>query len=349
MGSVFGYIHHRGTIPFDKTEPNKIDALILSQLAYIPFENIIPEEFNRSVTLSHAAKLFLNSENKRVIWKNDPRLIEEAGNSRRFGGIKLSVFVNRVSRAEIKQFSAVTFEINPSLHFIAFRGTDHTVTGWEEDFTLYSRSVLPSQRDARVYFKSAFLAYGGDFILGGHSKGGNLALYTVDHCDKELKNCIKAVYNFDGPSLDKEMSRADVYTFIPQASFFGIMLTRGDNFAVIKSRNNSFNQHDITSWEINGSDFVYAEKRSEIGLFMERAFNDFVSKLSKREREALIDSLFKIFHKTNKTNFDDIIQNPSSLAVSFSKLNKKERSIVLKSAGKALKSAGSNIFNKQKR
>lgn len=233
----------------------------------------------------------------------------------------------------------MVFTLKKDLRYIAFRGTDHSFVGWEEDFLFYSRSTIPSQKRAMNYFSRISKLIKGRFILGGHSKGGNLALYIYEHCGDELKKRIKAVYNFDGPSLNKELRCDLIHTFVPQSSVFGIMLNQGEDFSIVKCKSTRFNQHDITAWRIERDDFVYAAQRSSISHYVERALDDFVSRLTLNERGEFIHALFKVFRNTGKNDFDDILKNPTVVISSFLRLNKRRRRVLLRTFGRALKSA----------
>ncbi len=184
----------------------------------------------------------------------------------------------------------------------------------------------------------------GDFIIGGHSKGGNLALYVYEHIKINLKSRIRSVYNFDGPSLNRELTSDKINVFVPQSSIFGIMLSQGDNFSIVKCKSAKFNQHDITSWLIEENDFVYAAKRSGISRYAERALNDFVGRLSLKERREFIDALFSVFKDTGKANFDELMKNPAAVVPSFFRQSKKKRSVLIKAFGTALKSAGIKLI-----
>lgn len=347
MEDIFDYIANFGSLSFYEKEFCEIDALVLSQLAYIPFEGIADKALRSTLTISRAAhRFFENGDFSAVIWKNDPRLLSAAAESKRYKSIKISGYVNEIDHDEIKQFSAVIFTLSIGLRFIAFRGTDHSFAGWEEDFTLYSRSTLPSQSHALSYFDRAARMLKGRFIVGGHSKGGNLAMYVFENCRDEYRKRIDAVYNFDGPSLNKEVVSEKINTFVPQSSIFGIMLSQGEDFSIVKCKNTRFNQHDITAWKIEGSDFVYAAKRSGISHYAERALNDFVSRLTLRERREFIDALFKVFHNTGKADFDEILKNPAVVISSFFRLSKRKRSVLIRTFGKVIKSAGIKIFNR---
>lgn len=340
MSDIFSYLRVYGNAPFTKSGFNKIDALILSKLSYLDLNNIVPEFFDRGITLARAFELYRRTRNQRtVIWKNDPELFKALSYSRRFGGLKLSGFVSELARDEAKQFCALTIAIDAKLKFISYRGTDHSVTGWKEDFSFYNKGALPSQLTAVKYFSESAEAE-TKYILGGHSKGGNLALYTAQYCRADLKERIISVYNFDGPSLNRPLKSDKYHVFIPPSSVFGVMLNKSGDFSVIKSRAKSLFQHDVSTWEISGKDFLYENRRTFSGKYIERALDNFVSSLSEIEKTEFIRALFKIFYETGMDNFDDIIRNPLSVITSFKNLHKSERAVVLGTFRKAFKSIG---------
>lgn len=338
MSDIFSYINLYGALTFNKMSFNKIDALIFSKLSYLDLNNIVPKSKGYSVTIAKAYELFRRSRVKRrVIWKNDPEFFKTLAHCERFKSLRLSCFTNEVIREQTKQFCALTIEIENGLRVISYRGTDHSVTGWEEDFSLYSKDTLPSQQRALEYFTSA--KNNGEFILTGHSKGGNLALYTAENCESYLKDRIKAVYNFDGPSLNKKLCTENCHVFVPSASVFGLMLNNEKAYYVIKSRKAGLFQHDLSNWEISGSDFIYLKRRSLFGRYTEKAFSVFIKSLSESEKPEFIKALFKIFYETGMDNFDDILKHPLSIISSFISLEKGEKDIIVHTIFKAIKSA----------
>ncbi len=338
MSDIFGYLRIYGKAPFCKIQFSRIDALILSQLSYLDLKGIVPQSPDRSITLEKAYALYSRTKNSRtVIWKNDPRLFKALASCVRYKKLKLSSFADETAEDEIKQFCALTVEINEKLSFISYRGTDHSVTGWKEDFSLYSMSALPSQLSALKYF-SCVSREDIQYILGGHSKGGNLALYAAQYCSSDLKKRIKEVYNFDGPSLSIPLYSEKYRVFIPSASVFGMMLREDENYSVIKSRAMGLFQHDITTWEIPDRDFIYLNRRTLSSIYIEKALRRFTGSLSAGEKTEFIRSLFKMFYETGMDNFDDILRNPFSVVYSFSRLKKPERGIITGTFKKAFKS-----------
>ncbi|NMA61370.1 MAG: hypothetical protein GX956_05765, partial [Firmicutes bacterium] len=62
MANLFDYLHWRGDLTFEQVPFNDIDSLILSRLSYLPFDHIVPESFQESITIAQANELFFASE-----------------------------------------------------------------------------------------------------------------------------------------------------------------------------------------------------------------------------------------------------------------------------------------------
>ena len=121
-----------------------------------------------------------NLDKKLLIPKEDTKLIQVIARSKRFSSMKMSGYINDIDLQRQTQFSAVVFDLdNEHNYYVAFRGTDNTLIGWKEDFNMGFDFPVPAQITALEYFEEARIGLKeGTFILGGHSKGGNLAIYA---------------------------------------------------------------------------------------------------------------------------------------------------------------------------
>ena len=356
MSDIFDYLKWRGDLSFEQDSFNAVDALILSRLSYLPFEDVVPKSFGHGVSLQFAALAFSPSDNGGdVLWKLDPDLLKSAAASARFANIKLSGYLSERDYESKMQFCAVVFELSEELRFIAYRGTDGSFIGWEEDFRMFISPTLPSQEQALRYFEAAAQFSDCRFILGGHSKGGNLAIYAAINSEPSLKKRICGIYNFDGPGFRGDVIKssgfADVkdrlHSYVPQSSIFGMMLEHDEDFAIVKSRSKSFMQHDIYSWEINVNDFEYLDSLTNSGYFVEHTFGDFLEKLSDEEKESFTKAFFSVLESTDNTDFREIIKSPVSgsaaMLRSLKNLNKTERSALSKAIIEAVRSAKDNL------
>ena len=208
MANVFDYIKWRGDLGFEQSTLNEIDALIFCELSYIFYDGIVPESSaDGYVTLSEAAEVFFERNAGRdeislgeIVPKEIVTLLRNAAASRRFSEIPLAHFVNVIDDETVEQFSAISFFPTETTVFVAYRGTDDTITGWREDFRMAFLTPVPAQKRAEEYLMKAS-ADAERIYLGGHSKGGNLALWAAMNSSDEIAERIEEIYNFDGPGF----------------------------------------------------------------------------------------------------------------------------------------------------
>lgn len=243
MANIFDYINWRGDLSLRESEFNEIDNLILARFSYFPFDNILKED--EVITIEEAGKRFktLDVEKERILQKEDIDLFPKMAESNRFFDMKISNYINKISPEEEKQFSAITIFMPDDTIYISFRGTDNTLIGWKEDFNMSFREKVPSQLDAVEYVNKIASKYTNKLRIGGHSKGGNLAVYAASFCEKEIQERIINVYNNDGPgfhetiTIDPNYKRIipKVHTLIPQTSIIGRLLYHEESYTVVQS------------------------------------------------------------------------------------------------------------------
>ena len=202
MSNIIDYIKWRGDLTFSQDPFNEIDNLILSQLVYVELNNIVSDNAAHAISLLDASKNFFKQNNEQDLLdhvsmtKNAIFVLKEMAKSNRFKNAKLSRYVNDISEQEQSQFSAITIQLDDNSIYIAFSGTDATLVGWHEDFNMLYLKQTPGQEKALAYL-NAFTDLTIPLRLGGHSKGGNFAIYAGMYCEKSLRDRIIAIYNND--------------------------------------------------------------------------------------------------------------------------------------------------------
>lgn len=262
MTNIFDYIKWRD-IEFEKVEFNEVDNLILSRISYFPFDNLINK--NEKITLKQAYKRLKETSNNLIfLQKEDIDFFPVLANSKRFGNIILSNYINKVEREKEKQFSAITINLPNKIMYIAYRGTDNTIIGWKEDFNMSFQDFIPSQINAVKYIEDVTKNNRKKLIVGGHSKGGNLAVYAATYCNKKIKDRILAVFNNDGPGFQENITNSKEYkeiiskihTYLPQTSIIGRLLNHKEKCIIIKSTQKGIMQHDLYTWQVLGDEFI---------------------------------------------------------------------------------------------
>ena len=323
MSDCFEYLEWRGDLSFEADPFNEIDGMLLSRISYMPFE-LIGE--SGAITVGRACEKFMSIPNieEKLLVKGDIKLIEHMAKSARFGNLKIINYENLREEASETQFSAVTFPLGNYRYYVAFRGTDETIVGWKEDFNMSFTTPVPAQEMAVGYFERVASRLRGKFILGGHSKGGNLAVYAAAFCSPRLRAKILKVQNFDGPGFDSKVFLTPGYrailprieTYIPQSSIIGMLLDHEEKYKIVKSRNLGIFQHDTYYWELSRNSFIYAEELSDASKLIDGALKEWLTSVDSGTRELLVDTLYDIFNEMNVKTVKELAEKPLLNAVS---------------------------------
>ena len=318
MSNVCDYVKWRGDLELKDFEFNEIDNLILTRLAYFPFEMLINK--GEEISITELSQRFKRADKTKikVLWPEDNKLIPLLGNSERFGKIIATNFVNKINREQEKQFSAITLLLPDNTIFVSYRGTDDTLIGWKEDFNMAFTIPVPSQLEGVGYINKISKLIPHDFYVGGHSKGGNIAVYASMHCDFEASPRIKKIFSHDGPGFREEVIKSDAFIKIqdkisktlPYSSLIGMLLENHEDYHVIKSNKiGGIGQHDPFSWEIKDSDFVYLEKISHGSKYTCDTLHQWLKDIDDKKRKLFIDGLFDIFTCTKSESFIEIFHD----------------------------------------
>ena len=321
MANLFDYLSWRGDLTLSQSPFNDVDSLILSTLSYVFFENIVPENMAETISVKEACEAFLSRP--REIWKlrdgNDGRLLEELQKHRRFSEICLCGYVNKLDFAAEKQFSALTMLLEDETVFVAYRGTDHSLVGWKEDFNMSFMDEVPAQQEALEYLQTVSAQFPKKKLrIGGHSKGGNLAVYAAAMVPHGVQMSILSVYNHDGPGFRENMLQRAGYqlilprvaTFVPQSSVIGMLMEHEEEFTVVQSTQTGILQHDPYSWEVLGADFVRLENLTEHSLFLDKTVKLWLNGLNEKQRECFIDTIYEAVTMVPVDAFGEALVSP---------------------------------------
>jgi len=311
MHNILDYLDWRGDLSFEQDSLNVVDNLILSALSYLDYDGLVSFKAEEGiVTLSEIADRVIDAIDfeagyaKNYFFRQIPELLSRASKTIRFGSIGLSGYVNRIEFEKSEQFSAIVFSIAKNQHYIAFRGTDDTLIGWKEDLQMSFMEEVQAQRDAVAYVNYIVPSLEGRLYLGGHSKGGNLAVYVAVSAEKELQDRIVSVYNNDGPGFQPKFIHRLGYrrmlnritTTVPKTSIVGILLEHREEYAVVNSDSKGILQHNVFSWEVKGNQFVNVESLDKYSVNFNKAIKLWLNKLSLEEREQFVEELFNIIY-----------------------------------------------------
>lgn len=319
MANILDYLEWRGDLTMEQAPFNHIDALILSRLSYIPFDGIVLGRHFPPKSISKAAAVFfaLKDAAHEVYMPQDADLLLSLANNRRFQDMKLSGYENKLDYESQMQFSAITIDIGDSTHFISYRGTDDTLVGWKENFNMSFMTPVPAQKEAVRYLEEAAETAPGNIRAGGHSKGGNLAVYAASFCREDIQERIITVYNNDGPGFDSAVITSKGYlnvsnrikTFIPQSSIVGMLLEHEEEYIIIYSTQVGLLQHDLYTWKVKRDDFIYLDTVTNDSKYIDKTLKDWLSALDLEQREQFIEAIFGIFIATNAHTLTELTTN----------------------------------------
>lgn len=317
MSNVCEYVKWRGDLTLKQSEFNEIDALILTRLSYFPFDQLIQP--NEEATVAELAKRFEKADKStmKILWEDDNELFPLMGKSKRFGKMTVAQYVNKINAEQEKQFSATTIILPDNTIFIAYRGTDATIVGWKEDFNMCFKSHIASQKDAVEYLNMVSKKYKKQIRIGGHSKGGNLAVYAAMFTNQKVKRRIINIYNNDGPGFDDEIIKTaeykeilpKVHTYIPQSSVIGRLLNHEEKYTIVQSVQKGIMQHDLYSWQLEGKEFVCLEKVTNGSEIFDKTLKEWLEDITPEQREVVIDTVFDILNTTEVEYFSELKKN----------------------------------------
>ncbi len=305
-GTIIEYIRDYGGQDFTERPFCDVDALVLSQFCYLKFDRIVPgPDENRDIALQDLPEspdyesLFSDIRYE----KSNRPLLRELLQSKRFGGMRLRGYVNLVETTPQVQFSAITFFPEGADMFVAFRGTDENMVGWKEDFNMTFMDEVPGQHLSVEYLEKAATWSKESFLVGGHSKGGNLSVYSAMNCSPETRQRIRNIYSMDGPGFRDEVLEGSAYLeirdrivkILPESSMVGMLMESDSNYSVIKSNSFGLTQHNPYTWMVEGTDFVRREKVDSRVLALDDAVNDWILAQDNESRESFVDAVYGIF------------------------------------------------------
>lgn len=321
MANIMDYLAWRGDLPLSVSPFCEVDNLILSMLSFINFSDIVPGGIlGTPVKLSECYKkkkaLKKPTENfGKIIPTVTYDLFVAAAGSVRFSDVYVTYYKEETSIKDTKQFAAVTFILPDNSLFVAYRGTDDSIVGWREDFNLSFSTQTMSQKAAVEYLTNISSVYRGKIRTGGHSKGGNLAVYAAVFSPKEVRDRIITAYSNDGPGFVEEIVNSaqfkemepKIYTIVPQSSVIGMLLKHKEEYHVIESTNKTgVFQHNPFSWTVLGTSFVHLDELSKSGKRHDEVITNWLGGISAEERRIFTETLFSVIESTGATTLTEL-------------------------------------------
>lgn len=324
MAGINTYIKEYGDKTFNEEKINEIDNVILSSVVYLNFDGIVPKN-KKSISLCEAGNIFLYKYNYfdvsklGIAQKVSYKILKQIVNTKRYKDIQMYNY--KYIWDTDTQFGAVCFKVKKKFIYVAFEGTDNLLSGWKEDFQMAYEFPVPSQKLAVKYLNENIKLFDKNIIVGGHSKGGNLALVSSMYCKNRINKKIKRIYSNDGPGLKKEQIESENYSkvrdrlihLVPNYSYVGVLL-RNDKFTVIKTNRKDFMAHAVSSWQVNKNEFI-RENLSSISDNFRKSLLKWLDEHDLNQREKMISTVFKTLEESGIKNLNDFFNLKNAITV----------------------------------
>ena len=306
------------TYSFKEKPFNEVDNLIFSTIIYLDFSKILEKG---KISLTRLADLYLTlcpklPKNSPFAYKDAFKMMKLIKDNPRYDEVLVYNYVYDIS--DDYQFGALTFEFLNNI-YVAFEGTDDNISGWEEDFKMSYMFPVPAQKKAIKYLKR--YTFGNQNIyLGGHSKGGNLALVSAMYSNIFIRSRIIKIYSNDGPGLNDKFSSyryrrisKKVIHLIPQNSVVGLLYGHKDD-VVIRSKAPILFSHAPLSWKVEDSSFE-RDELNKFSLAFDKGLSDWMNLYNCEEKEEFVTEAFDILRKHNiktlteiKSDFSNVVK-----------------------------------------
>ena len=321
MGTILDYLKEYGDYTLEEKAFNEVDSLILSQFAYLKFDDLAPAPGEQKPMVS--LQELLDHKDYEHLYaderyrKDNTALFLGLYHSRRFRDMAVWNYVNQIDLRTETQFSAVTYRLPDGVCYVAYRGTDETIVGWKEDLNLAFSEPVLGQRMSVDYLNRVAEDIKGSFYVGGHSKGGNLATYACMNCDEKVRSRILTIYDHDGPGFRPEVKAQGAYDeiagriqkTIPHSSLVGMLLYTEGAYRVVESKKIGLAQHNPYTWLVKEDQFRIVDELYAGRKFMDEALNRWILSLSQEQMHTFVDTFYQVVLAAETDNLIDFTAN----------------------------------------
>lgn len=318
MGNIMDYISWRGDLSFEQSQFNEVDNLILACFSYVNLDGIPAVTKQKGIGLKKLTEEFMKLHTMKELEADKsfirlaPFMMMEMAKSVRFGKCVVRNYVNDIVTEAEQQFAAMEIVLEDGTSYVSFRGTDDTIIGWKEDFNL-STGVVPAQKRAIEYLQKISEHTDGMLRVGGHSKGGNLAIYGSVMC-KSAHEKILEIYSNDGPGFSREFQELPetkemmpkIIRIIPEYSIIGTILEHEKEPVIVASSSKGLLQHDGFSWEVQGPALVRRDSLNKTALRFIEILHKWIDGMDMEQKRLLIEDLFATLQASGYENLSEV-------------------------------------------
>lgn len=343
--NILYYLKTQGEKDFGKAPLDDIDLFAFAELSYVNFDLICP-----SLGQEQAPIAFKDLEIKdmdaltygSVDAKNNAKLINIMRKSPRYGDVRIGLCQRIFDEQNPNQFFALTFFLPNGETIISYRGTDITLIGWKEDFMMTFSDAIPSQIQALDYLSKVHALGYKKLSLTGHSKGGNLALYSLLMAKENIAKDVSRAVSFDGPGFKDGMKAfpsfeslsPKIAQYLTHRDIVGLVFGHTKEPIIVYSNGLLLGGHDPFYWQIDPKTKYF---KTEKGLTASskrslKVLTTWLNSVPEKDRPLLSGAIFDVFHNCS-TVYDllkfagkDLVNSKKVL----SKYSKEEQAIIKK-------------------
>ena len=173
------------------------------------------------------------------------------------------------------------------------------------------------QKDAVKYLNCTLRNNHAPVRVGGHSKGGNFAVFAAGFCSPKIRDQIFIVYSNDGPGFKPSTAkspemrevRKKTVKYSPEYSAIGVILTNVVRAHLVQSDMKGVDQHNAFSWQVQGTHFVEADERDPGSILFDRTMNSWINGESEENRKLFINTLFGMFTDAGVNTLSEVTNN----------------------------------------
>lgn len=322
---LLNYIREFGEKSFEEIPFSEVDSLVLAEMTYWKFDGLVSGFRNGKAVRGPVSLKDLQEHPDRenmftdeVYGKRYRKFFQLLCGGRRYRNLRMNYFVNFIDADREIQFSAITFFLENGVRYVGYRGTDETLVGWKEDFNMSFMKGVPSQRAALAYFRRVASLCSGPLMTGGHSKGGNLAVYAASCCEQEIQERILTIYSFDGPGFQKEFYQNSgyrriqdkIYKIVPGYSVVGMVLYNKMRARTVESFGKGMLQHDPFTWIIKNGRLQYRHDIYRRVSHKMKVLNLWIDSLSTEQIQDFVEISYGILSAAEAENVYAFVKGP---------------------------------------
>lgn len=321
MGNIKDYIYWMGNDSFGERPFCETDALVMSELVYLDLKEVKDLACDHPLSelckeLEKKGRLTSRTTDGAGRYDYYKEFYQTAAGSRRFGTLMVRDIEDSYDEQKVGQFAAARFVTPEGISFIAFRGTDETITGWKEDFVAGYTITYGHKRSA-AYLEKVLEKLSGDqtIYVGGHSKGGNLSRYSTASVSDRALMKINWIYSLDGPGLAADVFDLSIlerirekYTeIVPEFCVLGRLFTRNImNMKIVKSDADGLRQHGLMSWQVGRDGLIFSDHLDPASVAFMNTVDDWIFSGTKEERETFVDAFFDSMRSYGASKFTEM-------------------------------------------